>query len=815
MEARRKAIAEQQERIATSQSAQAGLASKKATLTDELSRLKAERPAYAADLSEKKTELDNRAKAIDAKRVEAMAEDKGVEGTGKAGKGPVYRERMGELAKMQEYVKIQDDRVKDASKRLTAVDTRIAQLERELAAIDGDIAKLKGEAQTAESRIKMAEEAKTGEEGPKVDPARVRASFEKARAEFRQEPTVERLAALHGQCAQLYGAMIATPATKDKVRSIDCDPKQAAEAAAVVFAINAGSKVFEQQCAGGDKLTQHKSTDALFGFAKKCLADSGLPSKDTDELRTKINFIELNRDDKAHRFVVTWNAFLDGNRLAYLALAIAITIDSLVFMSGLFGANALRSPLQDVPSHKARSAKDLESIVESALLPDKFEAAHAVLEAMQPITPVNGFTQEIVVPGVATPERNMVLKVLNAAALIGAVVRDDMDPRRYLVRGELFEFLSIVAKKAFEKDKERVALAELRKVVTVALQPYVGDHAEVVLGYCHPMNERNGFSSEIFLKDVEAGDLLVVRKTLNAAATLNYVQQDDRKDQTELGRYYVHKQLYRTLAMIAASVPKTGQKLGLPQIAARPGPAHGGDLTQRPGPLPPSDGALPRRLEGPAQERQDAAVSVPTAGSPPPLRRHGRDEMSAEELKGYYWSSMVGALGINPQLALARLSSPDIEPAALDAWRALSDLSRHNEKLESLLESHKNAQLDKLGQAYSSMLRHANNDQAKKDTLDGVDDQIQASLPALMLFPELGLLDYLITSIEAPAAHDEGLASGEDELLNRLRHIRETMAGADPNNVQTWRWFGHALRELSAAHRQKIARFTPKRDNLH
>ncbi len=57
----------------------------------------------------------------------------------------------------------------------------------------------------------------------------------------------------------------------------------------------------------------------------------------------------MNRDDKAHRFVVSLNAFQDGNRLAYLALAIAIGIDSLIFMTGLFGANAVRSPLADVP----------------------------------------------------------------------------------------------------------------------------------------------------------------------------------------------------------------------------------------------------------------------------------------------------------------------------------------------------------------------------------------------------------------------------------------------------------------------------------
>ena len=201
MESRRRAIAEQQERIATSQSSQAGLVSKKASLTDEVSRLKGERPALAAELAEKKSELENRAKGIDGKRVEAMAEERGAEGTLKVGKGQVYRQRVGELSQLQDAFKIQEERVRDAQKRLGSVDTRVAQIERELAAVDGDIAKLKGEAQTAESRIKVAEQAKVGEKMPIVDPARVRAAFERARAEFRQDPTSERLAALSSQCS--------------------------------------------------------------------------------------------------------------------------------------------------------------------------------------------------------------------------------------------------------------------------------------------------------------------------------------------------------------------------------------------------------------------------------------------------------------------------------------------------------------------------------------------------------------------------------------------------------------------------------------
>src|SRR5690606_11877001 len=167
--------------------------------------------------------------------------------------------------------------------------------------------------------------------------------------------------------------------------------------AAVIFGLNSGLKTFESECAGGSRLEQLQSADDLFGFARKCLADSGLPSADTEALRARINRAELNRDDKAHRFVVTLNAFEDGNTLAYLALAIAIGLDSLIFMAGLFGANAVRSPLSDVPTFKARSAQQLEAIIDTALLPHRLETARLVLGAMQPITSENGFITEVFV----------------------------------------------------------------------------------------------------------------------------------------------------------------------------------------------------------------------------------------------------------------------------------------------------------------------------------------------------------------------------------------------------------------------------------
>ena len=225
MEERRRAIAQQQERIATAHSGQAGLAVKKLSLTDELSRLKGDRPGLAAEYGRQMSEIDAKAKEIDGKRVEALAEDRGVEGTLKQGRGPVYRERMTELTTLQDQLKIKQERAKDAQKRLSTAEARIAQIERELSTVDGDLAKLKGEAETADQRIKVTQAANGEEEGGKLDPARILPSFERARVAFRQQPDTERLGVVQAQCTNLVNAMSSTQATKEKVRAIDCDPE--------------------------------------------------------------------------------------------------------------------------------------------------------------------------------------------------------------------------------------------------------------------------------------------------------------------------------------------------------------------------------------------------------------------------------------------------------------------------------------------------------------------------------------------------------------------------------------------------------------
>src|SRR5690606_19520622 len=88
LEQRRRLITEQQERKATAQSGRAGLLTRKTALTEELARARGERPRLAAEHAQHKSELDAKAREIDDKRVEALAEARGVEGTGKQGRGP-------------------------------------------------------------------------------------------------------------------------------------------------------------------------------------------------------------------------------------------------------------------------------------------------------------------------------------------------------------------------------------------------------------------------------------------------------------------------------------------------------------------------------------------------------------------------------------------------------------------------------------------------------------------------------------------------------------------------------------------------------
>ena len=747
MEERRRGIATQQERMTTAQSSQVALQSKKTSLTEELGRIKADRPGLAAEYAQHKTELDAKAKDVDAKRVEAMAEDRGVEGTGKAGRGPMYRERMTELGRLRDEFKIKEERTNDAQKRLSGVEGRIAQIERELTNIDGDLAKLKGEADTAQQRIQLASDATSVSDGPRTDPSRMVRTFERARADFRQEPTAERLAGVQQLCTQLVSAMASTPATQSRARSIDCDPKQASEAAAVVFGLNTGLKTFEAECAGGNRLNQYQTADALFGFARKCLADSGLPSRDTDDLRAKINRLELNRDDKAHRFVVNVNAFQDENRLAYLSLAIAIGLDSLIFMAGLFGANAVRSPLSDVPSSKGRTAHQLEAIIDTALMPHKLETARFVLGAMRPITPVDGFTAEIIFHD-DDPHAADVRRVMNAAATIGAVRQPVQGEYRYEVRSELFEYLSMVSKREFEANKQYATIADMERTLLVALLPEIGANADIVLSHMNPIREEAGFMAEVKMGEIPQEQLRTVRSALNAGATYQRVQRAD----SEGRHYFIHGDFYRVLARIRGRMlTSTAMQ---PQLS---GPSHGGMLNAQP------------------MQVTSRMVGLTRIANDP----RGQDEPSELRLRDVVLEDLLDAINLDVE-TYRRVTTEPVVHAAAEAGQALYLLAVKNRELDSYLQL---AQLDLLRaikQAADVLREHY-----AHGLVNEIEAEVKGQVKCLILCPGPGVLTHMIDNLQRSAAETE-LSDEEHELLDWLLELRSVLQDADLGKTTEW-----------------------------
>jgi len=739
LEQRRKAIAEQQERKATAQSGQAGLLTRKTALTEELARARGERPRLAAEYAQHKSELDAKAREVDEKRVEALAEERGVEGTGKQGRGPVYRQRMAELQRLQDEYGIKEERTKDAEKRLRDVEARIAQLERELATIDGDLAKLASEMEAADQLIRAAQE--TGGDGEaKLDPNHMLPLFAQARADFRQEPSAEKLATVEQLCSQIMAALASTPATEERARGIDCSPKQFHEAAAVVFGLNSGLKLFETECAGGSKLAHLQSADDLFGFARKCLADSGLPSADTEELRARINTAEINRDDKAHRFVVTLNAFEDGNYLAYLSLAIAIGLDSLIFLAGLFGANAVRSPLSDIPTYKARSAQQLESIIETALIPHRLETARAVLDAMRPITPTNGFTAEVIIHD-DDPHAPDLLRVMNAGATIGAVRQPHPGVPRYEIRAELFEYLSAVARREFEANQYYAAMADMERVISVALLPDIAGNAETVLSHLHPIREENGYMAEVWMDQVPDHHALIVRSALNAGATFNRVIRIDSN------QYRVHGDFYRVLAHLRGRLLASAG--AIPQVRS---PVIGGALSSKPAEL---------------YERSDYQRQITHDASAAPNGSYA----FSDDLRDEILAELLDSIGI-PLSAYERLKDEHVAQAALAAGEALRRMAYRNENLHQEFYERERRWTERLEHKREELRERFGNQPTALSLVDELATTIDRLRPALLLSPEADLLDKLIEALEFAAGADNLQQPSEQMLLKQLKALQ-------------------------------------------
>lgn len=543
-------------------------------LRNEAAKIRASVEDLAKSQSDAREKIASLEQDISEKAVEAEKELQGLGAGAAAGRGPIYRGLVQARKKLEFELKLVNQRISQLEQQSTASRERLKKTDAAVAAINRRIAKQSVEVDLARKLLDRAQSTTSAAAGSsEAAPLSERMHrLEEVRGEVLQSPSAQAFDNIEQACSALAEEFASSPGSGAQDNQQRCRTENLRAEAAKVDEIAKGLTALEANCTAAGKLPEAGGTGELIAFARRCIQMSGLPSNDMEQLNGIVGQIALNRDDKAHRFVVTINAFNDGNRLAYLALAIALAIDGLVFASGIFYAQAARSPLSDIPGTDGRRQNELEHILESALRPNAPESAAAVLAAIRPhiATESNGasqgFTHEIDTANLNPSTQATIAKLVGVAAAIGAASRSKVDPNCYLLRGEVITYLSRHAYRSKGKQPQYEGVEALQQLLSRVLSDDVPAGAATVLKYMQPMPRRADFATLVTLSEIEdANDTEIVRNVLNAAAVLGYV--DVKDGETASQKYLLHRDVFVVLADLAGAAKAASAEADLPAEA--------------------------------------------------------------------------------------------------------------------------------------------------------------------------------------------------------------------------------------------------------
>ena len=792
-----------QEEKAGAEKQQINLRQRKDLLKGEVVRLKERVEQLTPEVQRLKTEIFAKDREIIAKTAEAEAEAGGIGVTSKAGRGPKFREISGQLNRLVEEKKNLELQMSEINKRLSDARQQIAAGMSEISRIDGEIAELQKRFETTTQLIETRTNSVADVTAFDAQAALKRLTS--ARETFGREPTVQSLAQLQNVCSGLVSVMGGEPTLRRQSSVIDCNSASATKAAGGVFALNAGISALQTTCIGGDKLPKTGGADALFAFARRCVQDSGLSSAATEPLRVRINRIELNRDDKAHRFVVTSNAFGDGNKLAYLALAIAIAIDALVFMSGLFGANAVRSPLAQVPSDVARNPRDIERAIRSDLAPDHANNAARVLADFQGLPKSYqenlgpGWTHQVMKVGDTAGIQPHTDRVMQTGLSFNLVTSSHDMPDRYAVRRELQEYLGALASgasfsrvtgmKIGDRPHEDIEARwlQLKDDLIGAYTPHVSHWASRLMSLLRPISDDNGFTSEVRISDVEAKHPDDVQPLLTAMTIgLKYKLVEQIGEAHGQDRFRVHGDFYSVLVRLRQEHLSLDQPLPAP-IAAAPQSSDAHQSSHAAEASAPAATEQPRR---PDTSREQSAFRSE-------LRP---DNLSDKDLQNYYLNQIIEPLKIETAsyfsldrsaFQLATQASQSFREKCQKKSRLVSTLKEWDTRIRETID----------GEIQSLTSNLEPDDERSRDLLAKARTEIDANWWILMLLPNgpyQGLFDRLIQEYEDDNGSGTLDADGK-RLLDIAKQFREQISSNANDARPAWVAMNDELRALDSS----------------
>lgn len=341
-----------------------------------LQRRADQRTALLDKVAALRSDLDVKREAVVRQEGLMRAEETGGSGERAAGRGKVWRD----LRDMRNVLAAEADTagrlLVQAEGDLAAADQTIAALRAEIAAgpdagVGASIAAIDHEIGLMSAALSNAT-SDTGVASLDGLVAGLRADL----STFATSLDLAKLDAASARCDDLLNALRVSPAG---AAGLSCDRAPLAEHLNPIAEASAALAALEAQCVAGGA-SAPAVTEMGFGQAvdhgRACIALSGLPTAEVRDLRGEIDRLVLEEDPNASRFVKTMNAFNSGDKLSYVALAIAGAIDALVLFSGLIGAASGVVPIKSARTPRSRADQRLQESLERALAVDTLSGAN-------------------------------------------------------------------------------------------------------------------------------------------------------------------------------------------------------------------------------------------------------------------------------------------------------------------------------------------------------------------------------------------------------------------------------------------------------
>lgn len=520
-----------------------------AALKETMQRLKAER-------AEREAKLRAFDEQIAAKAAAAEAELQGLGETATRGRGPIYRSITADMKRLEiekrrqaSEVEILDEQTKRHAEKLANAERNVETRAVEKAGLSAELRTVGHTPQSnALADNDMQREALVA----------VSDKLEQSRIAFEQSLGMQVLATLEKDCAAAVELLGGGTSSGTGSAPASCTASNVRVAIAPVHAMRDGVGVLNERCKGESASDARAaiSIDQLVAHARECVQMAALPASLSATLRSRIDDLERNRDDRAHRFIVTMNAFSDGNRLAYLALAIALCIDFLVFIAGLLGAATRTSPFTSLPDALGHTVAGADRIMRSALFPNLPRTAQAALSAVRPVSgaqtsqEAGGWTHQIALDDGTLGGKAELSRVVNAAASIGAAQRVTGNRDLYRLRREVVDFLALhTIDPDWQKHSETQPRDRARIIGALGEDPR--SVARITSAYLRPAEPDGEFTLALNLSDVDLQEKPTVTRALAVAAIAKEALPVGNGAMS--GHYRIHRDFAETLLELTRS----------------------------------------------------------------------------------------------------------------------------------------------------------------------------------------------------------------------------------------------------------------------